>query len=263
MKRHIENPYTVNWKMYGLIGGISIFIMIVSVIQNYSSHGLVSDIIKNLSLGCVASAIVALLIEIGNIRDKNEKANNIYDAVYGDLRLQILWYLKTWARFCKVAYKDQDYSMEKHTWIEWYEIAKTKFISCDDSVKYGIGSFLKEELIYNIEGVERALRQINNQEYILSISCLYNENLRSILDDFNFEFTAAKSILKSYDDTDYNTENFWSSFDAIKNDLIKYISNWSDIKYYNYLKFKPFDRNFDKTEIIKAVMESEKDSYQA
>lgn len=97
MKRHIENPYTVNWKMYGLIGGISLFIAIVSAIQNYSSHGLISDIVKNLSLGCVASTIVALLIEIGNVRDKNEKANSIYDAVYSDLRLQILWYLKTWA----------------------------------------------------------------------------------------------------------------------------------------------------------------------
>lgn len=207
MKRHIENPYTVNWKMYGLIGGISLLIAIVFAIQNYSSHGLISDIVKNLSLGCVASTIVALLIEIGNVRDKNEKANSVYDAVYSDLKLQILWYLKTWARFCKVVYKDQDYSTQKHTWTEWYEIAKTEFLSFDDSAKYGIISFLKEELMYSIERIERALNQIDNQQYILSINNLYNEELWGILADYRFEFTAAKSILE----TNYDLDHFWNS----------------------------------------------------
>lgn len=257
MKRHIENPYTVNWKMYGLIGGISLFIAIVSAIQNYSSHGLISDIVKNLSLGCVASTIVALLIEIGNVRDKNEKANSIYDAVYSDLRLQILWYLKTWARFCKVAFKDQDYSTEKHTWIEWYEIAKIKFLNCDDSAKYGIISFLKEELMNSIVSIERALKQIDDQQYILSINNLYNEELWGILADYRFEFTAAKSILETNCEANYDSDYFWNSFDAVKNDLIKYINNWPDIRYYNYLRFKPFDLNVDKTDMINAVRESE------
>ena len=32
---------------------------------------LISDIVKNLAFGCVASTIVALLIEIGNIKEQN------------------------------------------------------------------------------------------------------------------------------------------------------------------------------------------------
>ena len=247
--------------MYGFIGGVSLIIMIIAAIQNHSYPDLISDIIKNLSIGCVASTIVALLIEIGNIREKNEKANNIYDAVYSDLRLQILWYLETWARFCDVAYKDQDYSTEKHTWIEWYEIAKTYFLSCDDSVKYGVSSFLKEALLYNIENIERALSQLDNQQYFLSINSLYNEDIRSILADYSFVFTATKSLLKDNGGTDYDLDHFWNSLDAVKNDLIKYISNWSDIKHYNYLRFKPFGHNIDKTDIIKAVIESEIGSY--
>lgn len=206
MKRHIENPYSINWKMYGLIGGISLFIAIVSTIQNRSSEGLISEIVKNLSLGCVASIIVALLIDIGNVRDKNEKANSVYDAVYSDLRLQILWYIETWARVCKVVYKDQDYSMEKHTWVEWYEIAKTKFSSCNDSVKYGIISFLREELMYSIEGIERALKQIDNQQYVLNINNLSDEELYGILADYSFEFTAAKTMLETYGDTNYDLD---------------------------------------------------------
>ena len=53
----------MNWKMYGLIGGISVLIMIIAVICNDITDSLISDIVKNLSFGCVASTIVALLIE--------------------------------------------------------------------------------------------------------------------------------------------------------------------------------------------------------
>ena len=34
MKRHIDNPYKVNWKMYGLIGGLATLIMIIAAICN-------------------------------------------------------------------------------------------------------------------------------------------------------------------------------------------------------------------------------------
>ena len=64
----------MNWKMYGLIGGISVLIMLIAVICNDNTHSLISDIVKNLAFGCVASTIVALLIEIGNIKEQNDKA---------------------------------------------------------------------------------------------------------------------------------------------------------------------------------------------
>ena len=59
--------------MYGLIGGISVLIMIISVVQNNLTSNSISDIAKNLAFGCVASTLVALLIEIGNVKEKNEK----------------------------------------------------------------------------------------------------------------------------------------------------------------------------------------------
>ena len=67
--------------MYGLIGGISVFVMIVAAVQNNATNDLISDIVKNLAFGCVASTLVALLIEIGNIKEKNEKSDSIYDSV--------------------------------------------------------------------------------------------------------------------------------------------------------------------------------------
>ena len=123
----------MNWKMYGLIGGISVLIMIIAVICYDNTDSLISDIVKNLAFGCVASTIVALLIEIGNIKEQNDKATSVYDAVYMDLKFQISWYVETWARLCSVAFKDEDYRQEKHTWIKWYEITKSKFAECDDN----------------------------------------------------------------------------------------------------------------------------------
>lgn len=142
MKRYIKAPYKVNWKMYGLIGGIAVFIMVCVVICNFDADSLVLDIVKDLAIGCVASTLVALLIEIGNVKEKNEKVNNIYDAVFMDLKLHIMWYVESWARLCSSAFKDQEYTQEKHTWIEWYEITKNKFNECDANKQTELLQFL-------------------------------------------------------------------------------------------------------------------------
>lgn len=256
MKRHIDNPYKMNWKMYGLIGGISLLIMIAAAIWNDITNSLISDIFKNLGFGCVASTLVALLIEVGNIKEKNEKANSVYDAVYIDLKSQIMWYVKTWARLCGIAYKDKDYYQEKHTWIEWYEIVKIKFAECDDNRQAELMYFFNEQLRISIEGIEKALKQIDSQQYILNINGIYDEELRGILADYRFEFYAAKSTLEK----DYDKEHFWSSFDAIKTDLVNYINNWVDIRYYNVYRFKPNDFIDDTTEVMRAMKECEKNN---
>ena len=253
MKRYINSPYKMNWKMYGLIGGISVLIMIIAVICNENTDSLISDIVKNLAFGCVASTIVALLIEIGNIKEQNDKATSVYDAVYMDLKFQISWYVETWARLCSVAFKDEDYRQEKHTWIEWYEITKSKFAECDDNRQAELMQFFTEQLMDGIEGIEKSLKQIDSQQYILNINGIYDEGLRKILGDYSFEFYAAKLTLGR----EYDKADFWKSFDAIKQDLINYIYNWVDIRYYNYCRFKPYKFHDDKSETMRAMMESE------
>lgn len=243
----------MNWKMYGLIGGISGVIMVIAVICNDIAYSLIFDVVKNLAFGCVASTLVALLIEIGNIKEKNEKANSVYDAVYIDLKYQIMWYVETWARLCSVAYKDKNYRQEKHTWMEWYEITKSKFAECEPDRQEELMHFFNEQLMVSIEGIEKALKQIDKQQYILNIHGIYDQKLKRILADYRFEFYAAKLTLER----DCDKEEFWSFFDAIKKDLIGYIHNWVDIRYYNYYKFDPFNIQDDNAEIIRAMLESE------
>ncbi len=188
--------------------------------------------------------------------EKNEKANSVYDSVYIDLKYQIIWYVETWARLCSIAFKDKDYRQEKHTWIEWYEITKCKFMECEPNRQEELMNFFNEQLLMSIEGIEKALKQIESQQYILNISGIYDENLKGILEDYSFEFHAAKLTLERNHDKD----EFWSSFDAIKGDLVVYIHNWVDIRYYNYYRFKPYNFHNDKAEIMYAMLESEKNN---
>ena len=124
MKKHILNPYKVNWKMYGLIGGISVLVMIFAVSWNNDTNSSISDVIKNLAFGCVASTLVALLIEIGNTKEKNEKANSIYNAVFFELQYRILDYVKKCKRFWFEELKGKKYREEINTGVEWLEITK-------------------------------------------------------------------------------------------------------------------------------------------
>lgn len=252
MKRYIDNPYKVNWKIYSFIGVISLLIMIIAAICNNMTNSLFSDIVKNLAYGCVASTIVALLIEVGNVKEKNKKANCIYDVVYFDLKYQIMYYVETWSRLCKIAFKDEDFSQEKHTWMEWYEILKNKFLKCNGDRQTELMGFFKEQLSISIEEIEKALKRIENQKYLLNINGICDENLSRILDDYRFEFSGTKTAIKYY------TDDFWSWFDVINLDLVKYIFNWIDIRYYNYVRFKPSQFFDDSTDIAYAILESER-----
>lgn len=254
MKKHINNPYKVNWKMYGLIGGISVLIMVVAVSWNHFTTSVISDVVKNLAFGCIASTIIALFIEIGNIKEKNEKVNSVYDFVFYELQYQIKDYVEVWARLCSIAFKDKDYRQEKHTWMEWYEMTKNKFAECDENVQEELMEFFSEQLLYSIDNIDKTIKQIDEQKYILNINDVYDESLKNIIEDYRFELYAAKLTLER----NYNKDDFWSSFDAIKQDLENYIYNWEDIRYYNYYRFKPYKFSVDKTEIMRAMIESEK-----
>lgn len=255
MKRHINNPYKVNWKMYCLIGGIATLVMIIAVCWNHSTSSAISDVIKNLAFGCEASILVALFIEIGSVKDRNEKANRIYDAVFHELRFWIMKYVETWSDVCCVAFKGKDYYQEKHTWMEWYEIVKNEFEACDENRKNELIKFFKEELLYNVHGVEKTITRIKEQQYILNINDVYNEKLNCIIEEYSFEFYATKLTLKR----EYKKEDFWGTFDAVKQDLVKDIYNWVDIRYYNYCRFKPYKFFEDEIEIRRAIDESEKE----
>ena len=232
MKRQIENPYNVNYKLYAVImAWTALGIVIGNILQTY---WMITDIIKNLSYGCFASTVVALLIEVQSIKDKNIEANKVYDAIYEELRFSIGEYLECWSRICKAAYKKQD--IESHTWYEWYQIVRDEYQKCDKERQERLLSFFTKQLLVSVEEVNKALYKIEQEEHFLMQSHAFEPQMDSIIRDFKFEFQATKMDLTR----ELNSMQFWEAVDASNDDLVKYIGNWADTAMFNEMKFEPY-----------------------
>jgi hypothetical protein len=239
MKRTISNPYKVQHKMYLLIIGLSLTALILSLIIPACKTAPIDislEVLKNLSYGCIASTTVAWILDHVNIKSANRKANETYDAIYADLKVNIAFFIGTWAELCAVSFKEKDYYAEFHSWKKWYSIVKENYDNLTLERQKDLLGFFRNRLLQSTQYVNRSIEKIASQTYILSINDVMDSNLRSIISDFRFEFNALDSTL-SYDNYD---KYFWDHMEAIVNDLSNYIEAWVDIDCYNQIEFKPY-----------------------
>lgn len=254
-EREINNPYKMNWVLYIVMLVVSILVMISSFANILSSNELFIEITKNLSFGCFASTLVALLIEKSNIKDKNKKAKKLYNAVYFDLCLEFKAFLQCWSEICSTCIEEVDYKTEKHTWKEWYSIFVDYFNKCDKKRQKSISEFLVNRLDLFVDRLLSNLNLIEQQRYILEINELFNNSIKYKLLDFQFECNALKSTLANESD---DPKDLLKWLDAIINDFERYINNWRDIRYLNFYKHSPYSFYFDFEELEIALEESKK-----
>jgi len=253
MNEIIHNPYHVNWKLYGwgIVASI-LGIIIGEYSVSLSGVTVIANTIKNISLGCLSSFIVALLIEISSVNDMNRKANSIYDSVFSELKFCISYYIECWARFCKVGYPEKNYDDEKHTWAKWYECVKLNYYACDEARQRELVDYFTAQLMYACNNADKAIQRIMSQYYMLELNNVLNDDLKRIIEDFKFEYSAALSSLN----IGFSSRDMWDDFDAFNNDIFRYISNWSDIRFYNTIEFSPFSYISGKEENIRALIRS-------
>lgn len=260
MKRIIINPHKVNHKLYVFLVFLSLIVLFISLttqVKNPEGSSLLSvfaDAIKNLSYGCIASTVVAWIIDIANTRNLNKKANDIYDSIYGDLQFRIGVFVATWAELCAVAFKEKNYYEENHTWAAWYEITKDNYHRCEPNQQKHLLDFFHGQLSYAEKEVNKSIEYLQSQRYILTMNDAMNDEIDGILSDFQFEFHALDLDLSHRDDP----EMFWLHMDAITKDLVNYIENWPDIRYYNVLLFKPYSFFKNSSDRIAAMLISER-----
>lgn len=227
--------------------------LIIENTQDSNALNTFADIIKNLSYGCIASTIIAWIIDIVHTKNLNKTANTIYDSIYGDLQFHIGAFVATWAELCAAAFIEKNYYEEKNTWVTWYEITKCNYNKCEPDRQVSLLDFFYKQLSQAEKEVTKSLEYLQSQRYMLTMNNAMNEEIESILSDFRFEFYALHLDLTRRDDP----ETFWMHMDAITKDLVKYIENWSDIHYYNVLLFKPHGFFSDLKERINTVLISE------
>ena len=255
MKRTITHPNKANHKLYIFLIIVFLITLVLSFYIPPESDGAqfpLSEIIKNLSYCCIASTFVAWIIDYANTRHLNRKAHSIYDAVYGDLKFHIGAYIETWAELCAVSFKDKDYYSEKHTWDAWYTIVKENYHKCKPERQQHLLDFFYQQLLYAETEVNKSLEYLQSQRYMLTMNDVMNSEIDSILSDFRFEFYALDLDLSRRD----TPEMFWAHMDAITSDLTRYINNWKDIRYYNFLIFRPYKFFENTKELMSAVLVS-------
>lgn len=233
MKRTIEKPFSVGHKFYIVMIGISFCGIIISCHGNKGFDW--NEIIKNISFGCFASAIVAWLIEIYNVQQKNQKTFLLYDSIYIGLKYSIEWYIETWGRISQIGYHLD--KTQKYTWLEWYDLCKSKFAEQEFTKQEELLEFFKQELQNAIEKNNKEIHRIKEQEYILMMNDVFDEKIKRILSDYDFEFYAAELELHR---KDVNADEFWKKMDVINSDMKQYIENWVDICFYNEIQFSPY-----------------------
>lgn len=100
--------------------------------------------------------------------------------------------------------------------------------------------------------IEKALKQIFDQQYLLKIIEVYDVDLELIFENYRQTFYLVKKILEE----DFNEDYFWPAFDVANKLLVGCIEDWIDMKYYNFYRFKPYSL-YDKVEVECAVLKSE------
>lgn len=255
MEKVISNPNKANHKLYILL----IFLFMATLILSFcipNNKGVViknfSEILKNLSYGCIASTFVAWLIDCSNAKTSNKKFNAFYDSVYVTLKVGIASYIEEWANLCAVSFKDTDYYQEKHSWIEWYQITKDNYHNATPERQKHLLSFYHNELRSATKYVNNALNAIYAQQHVLTANDVMDKQMEQILSDIKFEFYALSLDLEHED----HPELFWTHMDAINSDFQNYFGNWIDIRYYNYVHFCPYAFHKDTTEHAKAYLAS-------
>lgn len=256
MKRTITDPHKVNHKMYVILMALSFLTLWGSILIPTDCCRLLSscaEVIKNLSYGCIASTGVAWIIDCNNTKSANKKANAIYDSMYFELKFQISSYISLWAELCDISFKDRDYSSEKNTWDGWYRTVKSNFEKATPERQDHLLSFFRKQLVEEVKAVNKAIEKLQSQRPLLTLNDAMNSDMDRILSDFQFEFHALDLDLSREDTPEY----FWLHMEATTSDLMRYIDNWADIRYYNFLIFSP-RQFFQKTpELIAAVLLSE------
>ena len=83
MKKNCNKPYNVNHRLYiclTILFTITLFISLCMPDDNWYQN--IHDILNNLSYGCIASVVVAWLIDCANVNNQNKKSAAIYNLVF-------------------------------------------------------------------------------------------------------------------------------------------------------------------------------------
>ena len=235
MKKNCNKPYNVNHRLYiclTILFTITLFISLCMPDDNWYQN--IHDILNNLSYGCIASVVVAWLIDCANVNNQNKKSAAIYNLVFEDLKGNLVCFIGTWANICYQSFNKFDYHREKHTWIEWYDIFKENYEKMEDNEeKCKIIEDVSNKLQLSIKSFKASYHELMSEQFLLATNELINLDLRYTLRSIEQEFAFLDYQLHVEDSDKIKLLNI-----VCKN-IEFYINQWDDIKHFNSVSFSP------------------------
>ena len=233
LEKTIKNPFVVNHKIYLIMIIILCSGLAFCSYRIFDLKNRIYEIVQNISLGCLASVIVAWVLEFTNVRDKNKLHDKLYSSAYYELYFVIGNYLEVWANLCTATFKEEANKKERRIWYLWYKKTKYLFYSKKEyrNNKRLIQYFLNE-IQHSSEYIMSTVEKLLFQKNVLRVNNIYDKEIGFILEDLRFEFDGVDKL-----GNDIDPDEFWKTMECINKDLYRIIKKWKDIRYYNYVYF--------------------------
>ena len=208
----------VNWILYLGLGFLSIGIMFSSlIVKGYVEW---FTILSGIGCGAFASVLIAFLIEVTNVTQKNLKNISIFESFFSKLHFSFAQLLSSFAIACD---KDGRKKVEDLCWFEWM-----KKIIQEQSKN---PTFVEDFLIDKFQDTQKELTKIEeNKLTLLSLDLIEDMEFVS-LKEIQLDLSIIESELKK-DIIE------WSTLEMIASELKGHIEESEILRKFNKVAYK-------------------------
>ncbi len=209
----------LNWILYLFLGILSIGIISLSLLVKTSTE--LFTIISGIGCGAFASVIIAFLIELVNVFNKNRKNISIFESYFCNLYFSFVQLLSSFKIACN---KENRENVGELFWFEWLEkMAEEQSVASVAS--------LKEFLIGKLEDAEKQFIKIEENKLLLLGQDLLEDTEIISLMEIKLDLSVIKEELKV-------SKTNWENIKLIIPELKEHIGQSKVLKKFNCVSYK-------------------------
>ena len=209
----------VNWILYLILGVLSIGIIAASLLVKDCVEWF--TIISGIGCGAFASVLIAFLIELANVSQKNLKNISIFESYFGKLYFSFSQLLSSFVIACD---KEKRENVSELYWFNWLErLSEEQIANPTPSVK--------NFLIDKFKDTQAELIKIEDSKLLLLGQDLIEDTEIITLMEIKLDLSVIESELSA-------SEINWSNINLIIPELKEHIEKSKVLKKYNSTLYK-------------------------
>ena len=227
------NKYKTNYLLYiSIVVGFVVLRLAAADISNYDLKTLICDF----AISGLASAIVALLIDISQSKRKNIELKSLKISTFQATYISILTNEQVFAIACQICFKENRYSEQTHNYYEWLEIFKQEFERQENARKEEVLSFVVNQIKFAFEYSILEIDKILSSRYVLQTNYIIDDETFYKFQDLRGIYEICLTLI----DSAGNTEDAISAIFVSYADIIKWIKEDRYISSFESIKYSPY-----------------------